>query len=153
EGGCSRAGQRAEGRGGVQVVKARDDVQNPALTLRLPVPASHRHRFSLPPTPPVRRPPMRFPPGPAHALPKPSFWAGIPQRSADIIGTTYTPPSSNPEPERSRHFVCLQWVESVLPAITALRAHKRFLLHCLVCRQTISDSLLGNLRECLAHLV
>src|SRR5215470_13730786 len=53
-------------------------------------------------TPPVRRPPMRFPPGPAHALPKPSFWAGIPQRSADIIGTTYTPPSSNPEPERIR---------------------------------------------------
>src|SRR5262249_55594994 len=45
---------------------------------------------------------MRFPPGPAHALPKPSFWAGIPQRSADIIGTTYTPPSSNPEPERFR---------------------------------------------------
>src|SRR5262249_51854464 len=56
--------------------------------------------FFLGPTPPVRRPPMRFPPGPAHALPKPSFWAGIPQRSADIIGTTYTPPSSNPEPER-----------------------------------------------------
>src|SRR5262245_11354359 len=44
---------------------------------------------------------MRFPPRPAHALPKPSFWAGIPQRSADIIGTTYTPPSSNPEPEHS----------------------------------------------------
>jgi hypothetical protein len=35
--------------------------------------------------------------GPAHALPKPSFWAGIPQRSADIIGTTCTSPSSNPE--------------------------------------------------------
>src|SRR5262249_42350709 len=39
-GGGGRAGQRGEGRGGVQVVKAGDDVQNPALTLRLPVPAS-----------------------------------------------------------------------------------------------------------------
>src|SRR5262249_48605617 len=114
-----------EGRGGVQVVKARDDVQNPALTLRLPVPASHRHRFSLPPTPPARRPPMRFPPGPAHALPKPSFWAGIPQRSADIIGTTYTPPSSNPEPERFRSDLRTCWPAhgrlSVTPTGPALR--------------------------------
>src|SRR5262249_27632723 len=67
---------------------------------------------------------MRFPPGPAHALPKPSFWAGIPQRSADIIGTTCTPPSSNPEPEPSKPFVDISKLFAVRGPPYALTAQQ-----------------------------
>src|SRR5262249_23685313 len=61
------AGQRAEGRGGVQVVKARDDVQNPALTLRLPVPLPTGTVFLCPP----RRPCGAHPCGLLPDLPMP----------------------------------------------------------------------------------